>query len=191
MSTQDTMTKQVFTTGEAAELCNVSQQTIIRCFDQGRLDGFRVPGSRFRRIPRESLLKFMQDNGIPTVSLQSTCCNVLVISDDPACVEAVHSMVNDRKVSVHAACTAWDAGASFADCEPELVLQFSELPGLSFEATETLIEASNSHVSELIRCTPDSNWCALTVDLIRELVGADGVEHAGGTDRTSSYSTIS
>ena len=50
-----TDTKQIFTTGEAAELCNVSQQTIIRCFDQGRLDGFRVPGSRFRRIPRESL----------------------------------------------------------------------------------------------------------------------------------------
>ncbi len=44
--------KQVFTTGEAAEICKVSQQTIIRCFDSGRLTGFRVPGSRFRRIPR-------------------------------------------------------------------------------------------------------------------------------------------
>ena len=42
--------KQVFTTGEAAEICKVSQQTIIRCFDSGRLQGFRVPGSRFRRI---------------------------------------------------------------------------------------------------------------------------------------------
>ena len=37
------------TTGEAAEVCRVSQQTIIRCFDAGRLKGFRVPGSRFRR----------------------------------------------------------------------------------------------------------------------------------------------
>ena len=36
--------KQVFTTGEAAEICKVSQQTIIRCFDSGRLKGFRVPG---------------------------------------------------------------------------------------------------------------------------------------------------
>jgi excisionase family DNA binding protein len=45
--------KTVFTTGEAAEICKVSQQTIIRCFDSGRLKGFRVPGSRFRRIPRE------------------------------------------------------------------------------------------------------------------------------------------
>ena len=52
--------KQVFTTGEAAELCKVSQQTIIRCFDRGRLKGFRVPGSRFRRIPRAELLRFMR-----------------------------------------------------------------------------------------------------------------------------------
>ncbi len=40
--------KQVLTTGEAAELCRVSQQTIIRCFDSGQLKGLRVPGSRFR-----------------------------------------------------------------------------------------------------------------------------------------------
>ena len=45
--------KTVFTTGEAAKICKVSQQTIIRCFDSGQLKGFRVPGSRFRRIPRE------------------------------------------------------------------------------------------------------------------------------------------
>jgi len=47
--------KTVFTTGEAAKICKVSQQTIIRCFDNGQLKGFRVPGSRFRRIPREAL----------------------------------------------------------------------------------------------------------------------------------------
>ncbi len=61
--------KQVFTTGEAAEICKVSQQTIIRCFDAGRLQGFRVPGSRFRRIPRIELLRFMKANDIPSVSL--------------------------------------------------------------------------------------------------------------------------
>ena len=37
--------KTVFTTGEAAKICKVSQQTIIRCFDNGQLKGFRVPGS--------------------------------------------------------------------------------------------------------------------------------------------------
>ena len=59
--------KTVFTTGEAAKICKVSQQTIIRCFDSGQLKGFRVPGSRFRRIPRDQLYAFMRDNGIPIV----------------------------------------------------------------------------------------------------------------------------
>ena len=63
--------KTVFTTGEAAKICKVSQQTIIRCFDNGQLKGFRVPGSKFRRIPREALYKFMKDNGIPTEALES------------------------------------------------------------------------------------------------------------------------
>ena len=51
MAGKDYTEKQVFTTGEVAEVCKVSQQTIIRCFDSGKLKGFRVPGSRFRRIP--------------------------------------------------------------------------------------------------------------------------------------------
>lgn len=57
--------KTVFTTGEVAKICKVSQQTIIRCFDNGSLKGFRVPGSRHRRIPRDRLEKFMRDNHIP------------------------------------------------------------------------------------------------------------------------------
>ena len=55
----------VFTTGEAAKICRLSQLTIIRCFDKGMLRGFKVPGSRFRRIPKENLEKFMMDNGLP------------------------------------------------------------------------------------------------------------------------------
>ena len=48
--------KTVFTTGEAAKICKVSQQTIIRCFDSGQLKGFLRTGARgFVVIPREML----------------------------------------------------------------------------------------------------------------------------------------
>src|SRR5262245_57461241 len=70
------------TTREAAKICKVSQQSIIRCFDHGQLKGFRVPGSRFRRIPREGLYKFMKDNGIPTDALESGKRKVLLVDDD-------------------------------------------------------------------------------------------------------------
>ena len=81
--------KDLFTTGEAAEVCRVSQQTIIRCFDTGRLEGFRVPGSKFRRIPRVSLLKFMKDNNIPLDNLESGKKKVLVVDDDVENVELI------------------------------------------------------------------------------------------------------
>jgi excisionase family DNA binding protein len=75
--------KQVFTTGEAAEICKISQQTIIRCFDSGRLHGFRVPGSRFRRIPRDELIRFMRENNIPADRLEGSQKRILVVDDDP------------------------------------------------------------------------------------------------------------
>ncbi len=74
--------REVFTTGEAAEICSVSQQTIIRCFDSGRLQGFRVPGSRFRRIPRADLIRFMRANEIPIHALNGVHRRVLVVSPD-------------------------------------------------------------------------------------------------------------
>src|SRR5712692_8557368 len=87
--------KTVFTTGEAAKICKVSQQTIIRCFDNGQLKGFRVPGSRFRRIPREALYKFMKDNGIPTDALESGKRKVLLVDDDNG-KEVCHRVRSDN-----------------------------------------------------------------------------------------------
>src|ERR1043166_2372948 len=58
--------KSIYTTGEAARICQLSVQTIIRCVDTGRLKGFRAPGSRWRSIRREDLLEFMRAHGLPT-----------------------------------------------------------------------------------------------------------------------------
>src|SRR5262245_62662502 len=79
--------KKIFTTGEAAEVCKVSQQTIIRCFDSGRLGGFRVPGSKFRRIPRADLIKFMRSNSIPVENLEAGAKRLLIVEDDAQIVE--------------------------------------------------------------------------------------------------------
>src|SRR5205809_7661422 len=103
--------KTVFTTGEAAEICKVSQQTIIRCFDSGRLKGFRVPGSRFRRIPREALVQFMKDNGIPVDTLDSGKRKILVVDDDPVIVELfVDVLDRDGRFEVNSALYGYDAG---------------------------------------------------------------------------------
>ena len=124
--------KTVFTTGEAAEICKVSQQTIIRCFDSGRLKGFRVPGSRFRRIPRDALIAFMRDNGIPPDSLESGKSKVLVVDDDPEIVELfVDVLERDGRFEVKTASTGYDAGMLTTEFMPDLIILDYMLPDIN------------------------------------------------------------
>src|SRR5438093_3744273 len=114
--------KSVFTTGEAAEICKVSQQTIIRCVDSGRLKGFRVPGSRFRRIPRDALIAFMKDNGIPPDSLDNGKIKILVVDDDPEIVELfVDVLERDGRFEVRTANTVYEAGIETREFMPDVV----------------------------------------------------------------------
>ena len=124
--------KTVFTTGEAAEICKVSQQTIIRCFDSGRLKGFRVPGSRFRRIPREALVAFMKDNNIPPDALDSGKQKILVVDDDPEIVELfVDVLERDGRFEVKTAGTGYDAGILTQEFMPDLVILDYMLPDIN------------------------------------------------------------
>lgn len=124
--------KTVFTTGEAAEICKVSQQTIIRCFDSGRLKGFRVPGSRFRRIPRDALTQFMKENGIPPDALESGKSKILVVDDDPEIVELfVDVLERDGRFEVKTANTGYDAGIITSEFEPDLIILDYMLPDIN------------------------------------------------------------
>ena len=124
--------KTVFTTGEAADICKVSQQTIIRCFDSGRLKGFRVPGSRFRRIPRDALMAFMKDNGIPPDALDSGKSKVLVVDDDPEIVELfVDVLERDGRFEVKTAATGYDAGMMTQEFMPDLIILDYMLPDIN------------------------------------------------------------
>src|SRR5688572_23325677 len=124
--------KQVFTTGEAAELCKVSQQTIIRCFDAGRLQGFRVPGSRFRRIPRSELIRFMQQNEIPTDLLESPAKRILLVDDDPQIIDVLKdSFDSDERFDVRSASTGYDAGMLTEQFRPHLILLDYMLPDIN------------------------------------------------------------
>ena len=124
--------KTVFTTGEAAKICKVSQQTIIRCFDNGQLKGFRVPGSKFRRIPREALYRFMRDNGIPTDALESGKRKVLLVDDDPEIVELLNrALDDDGRFEVKIAANGFDAGMMVKEYRPDLIVLDVMLPDIN------------------------------------------------------------
>lgn len=53
--------KDILTVGECARICKVAPRTVSKWFDSGRLRGYRIPGSQDRRIPRQSLIKFLRE----------------------------------------------------------------------------------------------------------------------------------
>ena len=124
--------KTVFTTGEAAKICKVSQQTIIRCFDSGQLKGFRVPGSRFRRIPRDVLYRFMKENGIPTDSLESGKRKALIVDDDEELVELIRDVLHaDGRFEVRVANNGFDAGMMVKEYHPDIIVLDVMLPDIN------------------------------------------------------------
>ena len=137
--------KQVFTTGEAAKICNVSQQTIIRCFDSGRLSGFKVPGSRFRRIPRPELVRFMQQNGMDMQRLGNSRTQVLVIGLSAASVDAVIKTYSaGHNIKITHVEDAWSAGFEAKECSPNLILINPIVAGIDKQAIIKSLAANGS-----------------------------------------------
>jgi excisionase family DNA binding protein len=168
--------KTVFTTGEAAKICKVSQQTIIRCFDNGQLKGFRVPGSRFRRIPREALYKFMKDNGIPTDALESGKRKVLLVDDDAELVELMSKVLEeDGRFEVRIASNGFDAGMMVKEYRPDLIVLDVMLPDINGKEVCHRVRADNTLEDVRILCISGM----IEDDKIQELKlsGADDFLH--------------
>src|SRR5438093_1049411 len=75
-------TKDVLTTGEVARICNVAPRTVSKWFDTGKLRGYRIPGSKDRRIPVQQLVRFMRAHNIPLNGLESGTTRILVLEQD-------------------------------------------------------------------------------------------------------------
>jgi excisionase family DNA binding protein len=161
--------KTVFTTGEAAKICKVSQQTIIRCFDSGQLKGFRVPGSRFRRIPREQLFSFMRDNGIPTDALESGKRKVLVVDDDIELVELICTVLEgDGRFETRSVNNGFDAGMMVREYRPDLIVLDVMLPDIN--GKEVCIRVRNDNSLEDVKIICISGM--VESDKIAELMAA-------------------
>ena len=76
--------KNVLTTGDVARICNVAPRTVSKWFDSGQLKGYRIPGSKDRRIPVTELIRFMKAHNMPTDIFPVGQTRVLVVNSDTA-----------------------------------------------------------------------------------------------------------
>jgi len=114
----------VFTTGQVAKICRTSVHTVKRWFDSGRLKGYRVPGSQYRRIPREYLIKFLKEHGMPLGDLEDEAmAKVLIVAQDHVMIENLRrELPLERSFRVAVAGSGFSAGLQTAEFRPDCVV---------------------------------------------------------------------
>jgi excisionase family DNA binding protein len=115
--------KDVLTTGQVAQICNVAPRTVTKWFDSGQLKGYRIPGSRDRRIPTTELIRFMKAHNIPTEELEMGMMRVLIIDSNFSVAEQLaESLRDNRNYQVDTASNSFDAGLFAQKMIPHVIL---------------------------------------------------------------------
>jgi len=123
--------KRVLTTGEVARICKVAPRTVSKWFDNGQLRGYRIPGSKDRRIPMDQLIRFMKAHGMPLNGLESEEPRILIVDSDSDLTSLLQDTLSDNhRYQVQIANSAFEAGAMTEQFCPEVVLVDLDLPGL-------------------------------------------------------------
>lgn len=122
--------KEVLTTGEVAKICNVAPRTVSKWFDSGSLKGYRIPGSRDRRIPASELMKFMRAHGIPLEGLNSGRTRVLIVDGEREVVDTLERILTEQtSYDVRTATSAFKAGMECEKFKPHVLLLDLHLGG--------------------------------------------------------------
>lgn len=115
--------KDVLTTGEVAKICNVAPRTVSKWFDTGSLKGYRIPGSKDRRIPVSQLVKFMKAHGIPFDGVLSGRTRVMIVDDEQEVRDVLTKVLGEQgNYEVRSAATAFAAGLECDRFKPHVVL---------------------------------------------------------------------
>ncbi len=113
----------IFTTGQVAKICKVAPRTVSKWFDSGRLRGYRIPGSQDRRIPREHLIRFLKEHGMPLGELdEEGLMKVLLVgTDEPLKNSLVELNQNGLRLETVTA-DLFEAGSKAQELHPQCVV---------------------------------------------------------------------
>lgn len=114
--------KEVLTTGQVAQICNVAPRTVTKWFDSGQLKGYRIPGSRDRRIPTSELIKFMKAHDIPTDALEAGILRLLIIDSNNPSAQGLSEKLNQKDYETYIASNSFDAGLAAQKIVPHVIL---------------------------------------------------------------------
>jgi excisionase family DNA binding protein len=137
---QELKAKDVLTTGEVAKICNVAPRTVSKWFDSGSLKGYRIPGSKDRRIPLNHLVRFMKEHDIPLGGLKTGNTRVLIVDDERDVTDVLEKILEDEaRYEVEIAESAFAAGVLAARFRPNVLFLNVHLNDVSPDAVVDLV----------------------------------------------------
>lgn len=115
--------KNVLTTGDVAKICNVAPRTVSKWFDNGQLKGYRIPGSKDRRIPVSELVRFMKAHNIPATVPPVGKIRVLVVDSNQNDASALaHTLRIKGDYDVQTVRTNFETGVVAQKFAPHVLL---------------------------------------------------------------------
>ncbi len=115
--------KDVLTTGDVAKICHVAPRTVSKWFDNGQLKGYRIPGSKDRRIPVSELIRFMKVHNMPTAELSVGTIRILIADSNARTGSALADVLKDRAgYEVRTARSSFETGAALQKFAPHVLL---------------------------------------------------------------------
>ena len=115
--------KTIFTTGQVAKICKVAPRTVSKWFDSGRLRGYRIPGSQDRRIPREHLIRFLKEHGMPLGELEDEAMGkILLVGSDVVTRSSLDEMIANDDFKIEIAASGFEAGIQAESVHPDCVV---------------------------------------------------------------------
>ncbi len=115
--------KNVLTTGEVAKICNVAPRTVSKWFDSGQLKGYRIPGSKDRRIPVSELARFMKEHNIPLNALPIGKMRILIVdSNTNSSSQLADSLRTQGEYEVQTVQSNFETGLTAQKFSPHVIL---------------------------------------------------------------------
>jgi hypothetical protein len=155
----------VLTTGQIARICNVAPRTVSKWFDLGQLHGYRIPGSRDRRVPLDQLLRFMKVHDMPLNGLDAGPRRVLLLNGDLELSQVIVGRLNQAGFHAQSAETVFEAGVLIERFRPHALIVDD-----SHAAAATAVSAylrRDAHLSDIkLVCLAEADSRA-QADLVR------------------------
>lgn len=115
--------KDVLTTGDVAKICHVAPRTVSKWFDNGQLKGYRIPGSKDRRIPVSELVRFMKVHNMPTAGLAVGKIRILIADSNDQTGSVLAEVLEDKAgYDVRTVRSSFDAGTALQKFVPHVLL---------------------------------------------------------------------